>query len=152
MIILYHCYGGAHSSVLSAAIHCGYINTTKIPLNKDILNIPRFDKTTKKEIGIPFLYGNDDNDNKIYIQGMGSSDKIIVQILKDLMKIYNISEKDIVLVDTLKNVNVIVRIGGFLSRGLGLIFPGRILTVLGLKFSYKKFIRTVDTIKIKISQ
>lgn len=152
MIILYHCYGGAHSSVLSAAIHTGVLPTKRKPLVKEILNIPYFDQTESSQIGIPFFYGNDKYGNKIYIQGMGNSDKVVKQLLLDLMKKYNISEEEVILIDTLKNVNILVRVGGFLSRGLGLVFPGRLITVLGLKISYNNFIKTVNKVKEEIAE
>ncbi len=152
MIIIYHCYGGAHSSVLSAAIHIGLLPNDRKPGKRDILQIPYFDKTTSNQIGIPFYYGNDVYNNRIYIQGMGGSDKVVKQLLKDLMEKYNIPEEDVIIVDTLKNVNILVRIGGFLSRGMGLVFPGRILTVLGLRLNYSKFINTVSRVKAKIAE
>ncbi len=152
MIIIYHCYGGAHSSVLSAAIHIGFLPSDKKPKKKDILQIPYFDQTTSKQIGIPFYYGNDEFENQVYIQGMGGSDKIVKQLLKDLMEKDNIPEEEVIIVDTLKNVNILVRIGGFMSRGLGLVFPGRFLTVLGLKLNYTKFINTVSRVKAKIAE
>ncbi len=152
MIIIYHCYGGAHSSVLSAAIHTRILPDDRKPSNKDILKIPYFDKTTSNQIGIPFYYGDDEYGNKIYIQGMGGSDKVVKQLLKELMTKYEIPEKDVIMVDTLKNVNILVRIGGFLSRGLGLVFPGRYLTVLGLMLNYNKFVNTVSQVKAKIAE
>ncbi|MFW6269787.1 MAG: DUF3189 family protein [Bacillota bacterium] len=152
MIIIYHCYGGAHSSVLSAAIHCNILPEKRLPSTREIANIPLFDKTESKDIGTLIFYGKDANNNKIYIQGMGKSEKIILNILKDLCKYYNISEKEIVMVNTLKNVNLLVRIGGFLSRRLGLIFPGRLLATIGLKKNYEKFLKTVAEVKRKINQ
>ncbi|MEJ6950595.1 DUF3189 family protein [Natronospora cellulosivora (SeqCode)] len=150
MIIIYHCYGGAHSSVLSAAIHCNILPDKRMPENKEIASIPFFDKTESKDIGKLFYYGEDEKKNKVFIQGMGKSDKIVLRLLKELFIYYNIPEEEVILVDTLKNVNLLVRIGGFLSRRLGFIFPGRIFTIIGLKKSYDKFLQTVSEVKRKL--
>ena len=150
MIIIYHCYGAAHSSVLSAAIHLGYLPEDRIPGIREILKIPYFDKSNSKEIGIPFFYGLDNSGNKIYCQGMGGLDRIVKQLLKDIMREYHIPEERIITVNTLKNVNILVRIGGFLSRKLGLVFPGRIIVAFGLKLVYRRFIKTVSSVKMNI--
>lgn len=149
MIIIYHCYGAAHSSVLSAAIHLGYLPIKRKSTIREIKDVPFFDKTTTNQIGIPFYFGSDESGNKIYIQGLGGSDKKIKQLLKELMTQNNIPEEEVVLVYTLKNVNLLVRIGGYLSRGLGLIFPGRILAAFGLKIAYWRFVKTVSAVKKK---
>ena len=46
-----------------------------------------------EEIGIPFLYGIDKWGNKIYVQGMGGSDRIVINLLKDIMALYGDSGK-----------------------------------------------------------
>lgn len=147
MIIIYHCYGGAHSSVISAAIHIGMLPDNRIPDYEEIKNLPFYDKTTSKEIGIPFYFGKDKSGNRVYIMGMGSEEKRIKEILCIFLRIEKKDNLKIHLENTLKNVNWIVRIGGFLSRGLGLIFPGRFLTILGLRLNYPKFIETVKRVK-----
>lgn len=81
---------------------------------------------------------------------MAGSEEVIKNILKSVLKIHGIENKNILLKNTLNNVNLLVRIGGFLSRKLGMIFPGRILTVIGLKISFSKFIKTVNSVKNEI--
>lgn len=133
MIVIYHCYGAAHSSVLSAAIHLGYLPEDRIPKIEEILKIQYFILPSTGEIGIPFYYGSDSSGNMIYCQGMGGLDGVIKQLLKDVMGEYNIPEESVITVNSLKKVNILVRIGGFLSRKLGLIFPGRLIAAFGLK-------------------
>ncbi len=152
MIVLYHCYGAAHSSVLSAAIHLGLLADDRIPGIKEIREIPYFDRNKTEEIGIPFLYGIDKWGNKIYVQGMGGSDRIVINLLKDIMALYGIPEREILLVNALENVNILVRIGGFLSRRLGLVFPGRVISIIGLQLAYPKFLRTVQRVKDYIAK
>ena len=51
------------------------------------------------------------------------------------------------MVDTLKNINLITKIGGFISRRLGLIWIGRPLTVIGIQQKYQDFIQLVNDVK-----
>ncbi|MFY9394604.1 MAG: DUF3189 family protein, partial [Halanaerobiales bacterium] len=102
-----------------------------------------------EEIGTPILYGIDQEGNKIYVQGMGGADETVINLLKDLMELYGIPEKDLILINALQNVNILVRIGGFLSRRLGFVFPGRIISIIGLQLAYPKFIEMVSRVKDK---
>ena len=151
MIVLYHCYGAAHSSVLSAAIHLGLLAEDRVPALRRLEKFP-FDRKNSEEIGIPFFYGYDKGGNKIYIQGMGGSDKIVIGLLQDIMELYGIPEREVLLVNALENVNILVRIGGFLSRRLGLIFPGRVISIIGLQLAYPKFLATVLRVKEYIAK
>ncbi|HHU93021.1 MAG TPA: DUF3189 family protein [Halanaerobiaceae bacterium] len=149
MIIIYHCYGAAHSSILSAAIHLGLLPDNRVASIKEIKEIPYFDEKKTEEIGTPILYGIDQEGNKIYVQGMGGADETVINLLKDLMELYGIPEKDLILINALQNVNILVRIGGFLSRRLGFVFPGRIISIIGLQLAYPKFIEMVSRVKDK---
>jgi hypothetical protein len=151
MIIIYHCYGGTHSSVLAAAIHLNILPDNRLPTYKEIVNLPHYDRRNSSEIGVPVFYGEDEYGNKVYIQGMGKAAKIVKNLINSFLTIEEISKKQIKLVNTLGNVNILTRIGGFLSRGLGLVIPGRMLTVWGLKLNYYKFLKTVKRVKGEIS-
>ncbi len=67
MKIIYHCYGGSHSSVITAAIHLGFIPRDKIPKTEELMKLPFYDKQTDKDHGILRLMGKDDLGNEIYI-------------------------------------------------------------------------------------
>ncbi|AZO95353.1 DUF3189 family protein [Halocella sp. SP3-1] len=151
MIIIYHCYGGAHSSVLSAGIHTNRLPVDRVPSRKEILKLPYFDKTEGQEIGIPFYFGKDEYNNKVYIQGMGRAEKIVLNTLDSFLEEKKINKNLVYVQNTLKKVNILVRIGGFMSRGLGMVFPGRLLTVYGLQLAYPNFIELVRTVKEEIS-
>lgn len=150
MIIIYYCFGGTHSSVLSAAIHTGRLPLDRVPLAEEITNLPYFDQISGYRIGTPFYFGNDESGNSIYILGTGKARKMVLNALKSLMEIEGIPPEEIYLENTLKNINLVVRVGGFLSRGLGLVFPGRNLTVYGLQRAYFRFVRDVKRVKREI--
>ena len=44
MKIIYHCYGGSHSSVIAAALHLGLLAKDRIPNETELMAIPYFDK------------------------------------------------------------------------------------------------------------
>ncbi|AZR72760.1 hypothetical protein BBF96_04745 [Anoxybacter fermentans] len=143
MKIFYYCYGSAHSSVLAAALHTGMLSIDRLPSIQEIVNLPHYDKTENSEIGTPFFYGYDEMDNEVYIIGMGAGKEVVLNSIKSLLKDCGIPGTSYVFINTLSKVNWWTRIGGFLSRALGLVSLGRPLTVYGLKKTYFEFVKMV---------
>ena len=54
MIVLYHCYGAAHSSVLSAAIHLGLLADDRIPGLRKLGKYPILTGKKQKRLVSPF--------------------------------------------------------------------------------------------------
>ncbi|NPV52325.1 MAG: DUF3189 family protein [Firmicutes bacterium] len=150
MKIIYHCYGSAHSSVVAAAIHIGILPCDRIPSAREIMNVPHFDRTGSNEIGTCFFMGEDEWGNSVYIMGMGYAKDIVRRAIYSILKIYGIPESDLLLVNALPHVGLITRVGGVLSRRMGLVRAGRPLTVYGIQRSYGDFVRMVDSIKQEI--
>ena len=46
MKIIYHCFGGSHSSVSAAALHLGLLDRQRTPTEEELVRIPYYDKTT----------------------------------------------------------------------------------------------------------
>ncbi|KXS42307.1 MULTISPECIES: DUF3189 family protein [unclassified Candidatus Frackibacter] len=151
MKVIYNCYGSAHSSVLAAAIHTGVLPHERIPTKEEILNVPHYDKTDTEEIGTIYYFGEDELGFKVYIVGMKGSRKIVKRAIFSTLKHLGIARTELILVDTLPYVNNMTRIGGFLSRGLGLISIGRPLTVYGLQRSYNRFVNLVGDVKERLA-
>lgn len=147
MKVFYYCYGSAHSSVISAAIHTGMVGIDKIPTPDEIIHLPHYDKTENPEIGIPFFYGYDEMDNEVYILGMGANKPLVLNSLHSFLKDCGVSGASYLFVNTLTNVGMKTRIGGFLSRGLGIVSIGRPLTVRGILDAYFEFVKLVMTTK-----
>lgn len=150
MIIIYYCYGGTHSSVITAAIHTNKLPKDKIPKKYEFINLPYFDKIESQLIGTPFFYGYDNYQNEIYILGMGKAKPININTISSLIEIENIPDGKVIMINTLKFVNFYVRIGGFLSRRLKIVNPGRQLVIYGLKKNYHQFVEVVKRTKSKI--
>lgn len=147
MDVFYYCYGSAHSSVVAAAIHLGLLPTDKIPCPEEFSALPHYDKTESFEIGTPFFMGKDEFGSNIYIIGMTSERELVKRAIFSFLDHSDINLDSILFVDALKNVNLQTKIGGFLSRRLGLVRLGRPLTIYGIQREYFKFIKLVQDVK-----
>jgi hypothetical protein len=146
--IVYYCYGGAHSSVIAASIHVGMLPTKRIAKKKEIISIPYFDLTPNSQIGLPLYIGIDSWGNEIYCMGWGIfKERILSSILllknKDRKFIFD----SIIFVYALPVANIFIRLGGFLSRRIGLISIGRPLVIIGVRKRYYEFVELVSKVK-----
>ncbi|GAV22300.1 DUF3189 family protein [Carboxydothermus pertinax] len=148
MKIIYHCYGGAHSSVVMAAIHLGHLPMERIPSSYEIMNMPLYEKQEGEEHGAFFYCGRDEFGNDVYVLGRRSLNLVVEPVLKYLATKF--AEK-ILVVNAVTYVNLPMKIGGFLSRRLKLIFLGRPLVLWGTRKTYHKFTAEVKKIKEKFN-
>ncbi|TDX52898.1 DUF3189 family protein [Orenia marismortui] len=150
MKVIYYCYGSAHSSVLAAAIHTNMLPTSEVPDKNSIYNLPHYDKTNSKQIGTPFYYGEDEFNNQVYVLGMGSKRILVKDVLLGFLEISNINHSELILVDALPYVKFLTKVGGVLSRRLGVISIGRYLTTYTLQSVYYKYIDLVSEVKKRL--
>lgn len=147
MKIIYHCFGSAHTSVVSASIHLGLLSEDRLPTQEDLVQLPHYDKTEGHEIGNIFYVGRDHDGNDIYIMGVGTAKAIVPRVIWSLLEIYNIPREDLMLVDTLPNAHPLTKLGGFLSRRLHLVSLGRPLTVIGIRRHYSGYVSLVRSVR-----
>ncbi len=148
--IIYHCYGGAHSSVLAAAVHLGILDI-KDKLNERVLaSCPFFDKTGSKDAGRIFFMGKDESGNDVFIMGCKNAGEVVERALMDFSRLTGFNEKNILLVNTLPYVNILLRIGGLFSRKLGLTKVGRLFLVPGAGLALKNINELVKTVKSRL--
>ncbi len=152
MKVIYHCFGSAHSSVIASAIHTGLLPVDRIPSKEEILTLPYYDQTQREQIGNPFYVGRDEFGSEVYILGLANHKDVGVRAILSILKIYNIPSNQLVIADSLKEINTLTRIGGFMSRRLGLIKLGRPLTIKGIQMGYYKFVRLVKEVKEQITR
>jgi hypothetical protein len=88
--------------------------------------------------------GKDRWDNAIYILGRGGGARTAGNLLYSLADIYQSPPEELLLINALSHLSATTTIGGTLSRGLGIIWPGRALTVAGIRMCYFKFVRMVE--------
>jgi len=144
MIIIYHCYGGAHSSVVMAAIHLGHLPMERVPSNSEIMAMPLYEKMEGEEHGSFFYCGRDEFGNDVYVLGRRALNIVVEPVLKYLAAKFN---NEIIVVNAVTYVNLTMKIGGFLSRKLKLIFLGRPLVLWGTRKAYNKFTAEIKKIK-----
>ncbi|QUH20931.1 DUF3189 family protein [Alkaliphilus sp. B6464] len=148
MKIIYTCYGGAHSSIVASAIHMGYLPVDRIPTKEEILNIPYYDQSPKEFRGTPIYIGTDEKLREIYALGMGPYRREYTEIAYNFaFQLSNDVKKNIQIINVIPLLSFSVKIGGFLSRRVGLIKLGRPLTVAGIQKRYNLFIELVEDVK-----
>ncbi|MCR4435518.1 MAG: DUF3189 family protein [Clostridiales bacterium] len=149
MIYIYSCYAGTHSSSIAAALHLKRIREDRIPTKSEILNIEYFNKLKKKDMGRIIYRGMDEDGNKVYTLGRGTSN-ILLPCIKDLVTILQsesgLNEK-IVLSNMSPCVTVSMSVGGFLSRRLGLDFIGVPFLIIGCQLGFRNIVRVVNHTK-----
>lgn len=144
MRIIYHCYGGAHSSVAAAAIHLGLLPLPK-PSREAIRAIPFFDQHTHLDQGRLFFYGTDARGNEVFVLGRAGAAAILERTIRFAFKLAGEGE-EILFVNTIPAVNVWMRVGGFLSRRLGWVGVGRPLVTLGTELAVPKLASLVKQV------
>lgn len=144
MKVVYHCYGSAHSSVTAAALHVGMLPRDRLPSPAELLAVPRFDRTLSRELGIPFFIGRDRWGREVYALGRGKASRFVANLLESLLVVEGLAPTAVVLVNALPRATLVTTVGGTLSRGLGLIWPGRPLTLWGIRHCYRRFVRLVE--------
>ncbi|HOB07898.1 MAG TPA: DUF3189 family protein [Limnochordia bacterium] len=136
MKIIYCCYGGTHSSPVAAAIHLGKLSTERVPTGGEIRAVELFDQLRSDHRGQVMFFGMDQWGNGIYVCGRGRDKRGIVKAVKSGAALAGGNLDELLFVDTLPAVNWLMRIGGFLSRRLGLVAIGRPLVVKGTQKAF----------------
>jgi hypothetical protein len=147
MKIFYHCYAGAHSSVVASALHCGKLPLQRVPTQEEIMAVPYYDRTTPEMIGTPYLMGYDEFGNEVYFIGMRRGSKLVKQAILSFMHICKLPHEQVHFIDALHVINLSTKIGGGLSRRLGCICFGRRLSAWGIQRCYQGFVDLVQHVK-----
>ncbi len=150
MKIIYHCYGGAHSSVTAAAIHLGWLPTDRIPTDKMLEALPLFDQQTNKDHGHIRLLGLDENQYEIYVTGRRNAALVLENIVLGVTDILKMPRDQIHLVNVMPYVNWKMVCGGYTSRRLGMIKLGRPIVATGIRHNYLKIVSLVHRVKMTV--
>lgn len=149
MIIIYNCYGGTHSSVLTSAVHLGLLPSDRVPSKEEILNLKYFNKLTYKDMGRLIFHGIDECGNKVYTIGRGTSRALIPAMRNltfELHTLYDVNEC-FAFVNTSGTVPFQMTMGGFFSRGLKIDIIGVPLLTLGARYTYKNIVALAQKTK-----
>jgi hypothetical protein len=145
--VVYHDFGGAHTSCVCANIHVNKLPIDKVPSKEEIMNLPTFDKITKTDYGRLLYIGTDEFGAKVYTLCRKHSKKYVIPAISDMYEIFNGNMEGFFQVNTSPTVNNLMRIGGFSSRFLGIISFGRPTAAKGIQKDYAKLAELVKTTK-----
>ncbi|MGQ9779473.1 MAG: DUF3189 family protein [Bacillota bacterium] len=145
-MVFYQCFGRAHTSVVAAAIHLGLLPAEGgVPSTAQIMALPYFDRAEKKDFGRPLFLGRDEEGHEIFILGLGGGFR---EGLGAIASVFRLAGREgPLIVDTLLGLGILGRLGGGLSRELGLVRLGRPLAAYGVKKIYPRLVRTVTEVK-----
>ncbi len=148
MKIIYHCYGGSHSSVTAAAIHLGMLPETRLPCKRELLSLPYYDAQVKEDHGRIRFMGYDEKGRQIYISSKNNLGESYERIMRQLLSVISKEPAPAVaFVNTMPYVNVWMMLGGFLSRRWGWNHLGRTIIIAGTRQSYYRFVHLVEQLK-----
>ncbi len=148
MKIIYHCFGGSHSSVLAAAIHLGLIDKGRLPSIEEMMAIPYYDKTSDIDFGSIRFMGVDEFKNQVYVLGKKSMGNRYSNILLGIADILGVSE-DLISVNCMNQVNWSMKIGGFTSRRMGLERLGRPVLGSGSRDAFFNLVNLVEYTRLQ---
>lgn len=149
MIYIYNCYGGTHSSSIAAAVHLKKVPLDRVPTREEILNIDYFNKLTYRDMGRIIYRGMDDEGNKVFSVGRGTS-KTLIPCLENLINLIHdecgFNDK-IIFSNMSPCVPPAMTLGGFFSRGLGIHFIGVPLLAIGARQTFFDIVKVVNLTK-----
>lgn len=151
MKIFYHCYAGAHSSVVASALHCGKLPQHRVPTLAEIMAVPFFDQTSPDMIGTPYFMGIDEFGNEIYFIGMKQGSAIVKNAIYSFCHLCQLSLDQLRFIDALRIINLSTKIGGGLSRRLGCVRVGRSLCAWGIQRCYWGFVDLIRDVKYELA-
>jgi hypothetical protein len=114
------------------------------PTQAELLAAPRFDRTLTRELGTLFFIGRDRGGRDVYALGRGPVAREVANCLESLVSIGSSSPTEVLLINALPKLSFVTTVGGTLSRGYGLIWPGRPLALWGVRRCYRRFVRLVE--------
>ena len=137
--VIYHCYGGAHSSVTSSGIYLGLLPRDRLPNTGEILRVPHYDGDEAITHGHFRFMGRDQAGRAVFVLGKGRLGPRINRLLSVIAGIYGCAA-NIFSVDTTAPINFLMVFGGYISRRLKITWLGRPFVVLGTKLAYGGFV------------
>ncbi len=151
MTIIYHCFGGSHSSVTAAALHLGMLDKFRPPTASDLMKIPYFDKTNDSDFGSIRYMGTDEYGHEVYVLGKKSMGNRYGAILMGVAEILG-RQNQLIMVNCMDRVNWSMKIGGFTSRRLRMVLLGRPLVTWGTKQAFNQLVNLVEITRLKAMQ
>ncbi|MEW5784761.1 MAG: DUF3189 family protein [Bacillota bacterium] len=144
MIIIFQCYGGTHTSVTAASIYTGLLPRGRRPTDRELIALPYFDRLCKSKIGYLHYIGADRQGHRVFTLGSGSWGLQVRAIITAYLSHVQPSGLRVALIDCSGSLTMPIRLGGFLSRRLGLVAVGRPLVSFGIRTAYRSLLSRVS--------
>lgn len=144
MIVIFQCFGGTHTSAAAASIYLGRLPRTRLPRLKELLALPYFDRNDGAEVGTLSYAGLDTQGNSVFILGSCRWGAEIRGLAASFLKLAGPAGSEVAVIDCLPEVSLPVRMGGYISRRLGLSAIGRPLVGRGILWSYPRLLKLVE--------
>lgn len=139
MKYIYFCYGAAHTSITMANLHLGVLPRDRRPSLREIIHQPLFDRAEAYDHGELRLMGTTPSGDEVYVLGLVGGWKVVGPALQEFLQHMGVDLATVHFEPTLKHAGILLRVGGYTSRALGLVWPGRPLCALGVWLKYHKF-------------
>lgn len=155
MIVVYHDYGGTHSTALAAAIHLSIVGgdgATSIDSRSLLSRVPYFDQVPNTCKGTVMRIGRDSDGNEVFILGRRGDADLAINTVLSAARLLGRCDSDILFVDVSKRINLLMRIGGFISRRLNLIPIGRPIVTYGTRKAFPSISQLVKKTKRTLAQ
>lgn len=147
MKLIYHCYGGAHTSITCASIHLGFLPSDRIPEAFEFYSVPFYDKMDNDKLGTPIYIGRDELGWDIFTVGMRNARDMLIPAVRSYLYHNGVYNSRFLFVNALVELHPVTSIGGFASRKLNLVSLGKPMTVWGIRRSYPKLVDLVARVK-----
>jgi len=144
----YTCYAGTHASILGSCLHVGLLPPFSCDLSDDdyaglIENLPFFDRRSTRDIGVPLFMGEDSLGSEVYAVGTGWLSRDLEMLLCDLIRVA--SPRACACFCSVRGfLDFPARLGGFLSRRVYLVHPGRKMIARSLSRKVAQMRRAVN--------
>lgn len=138
MNVVFHCYGGTHASPVAAALYLGLLPEDRRPSQRHLLSLALFDRVEPKDFGRLIPVGRDSQGNGVFVLGCGRHGSLVLKALEGFLSLTGGNPDEWVLADVYPCINPLMRVGGFTSRVLKLVWLGRPLVAFGAWLAYPK--------------
>lgn len=109
--------------------------------------MPYYDRTAPRYIGTPYFVGSDENGRDVYCLGLWANYEELVTALTQFLSCLGLAKDSYLFVNAFALINFSTKLGGVLSKRLGIIALGRLLSVWGIRRRYADFRQLVGMVK-----
>lgn len=139
---------------MASAVHLGLLPADRLPSREEVLNIPYFNKLSRKDFGRIIYRGTDSEGHKVFSFGRGTS-TVLLPCIENLINLLSneCGFKDRIILSNMSPcVPPAMTAGGMLSRWLGIHFIGVPLLVIGARETFPTIVEIVKLTKERAKQ